>query len=155
MSNEFEEKVPGITFWCKDSTRVAAMVPGEKFRVELHLTAGVSDEALFQEIERRLVEGHRIFSSDDFHVSVMDAMRASLRELEQKNALLERELRQKNDELVQLRVALNEARQPLMRFGEMLRANGGRCYNEASTQEKGQVQDECRRLEANDGDQGG
>jgi hypothetical protein len=122
MSNEPEEQVDGITFWFSGSSITGTARPDE-LGVQLTLNGIVKDEALWKDILERLnsKSGFRIFSSNDFHVEVMNVMRMSIRELEDKNVLLERELQQKKDELVQVARERDSYRVPLSAFGKALR----------------------------------
>jgi hypothetical protein len=123
MSDEHEEQVTGITFWFDSSVLSAPVVEGEKFRASLALNCGVKDEVLWEDILKRFKHegGFRVFSSNDFHIEVMDVMRARIVALEGEKAEVERELRQNKDELTRTKNALASYQVPLSAFGDALR----------------------------------
>lgn len=119
MSDEHEEKVPGVTFWFKKSSFAAAH-GDEKFGVELSLHCSVVDEELWRTVEQKFKDGFRIYSVPDFHIEVLDVMRMELKELKDKNTLLERQVAQEKDARLQVQRELEQVKAPLSALGRAL-----------------------------------
>ena len=126
MSNEFEEQVPGVTFWFKGS-QLEASRGKEKFNVHLTLNCQVNDEELWKGIERKFQEGFRVFASVDFHGEVMDVMRSEMTMLDDRCRQLERDLRASDDAYQRLKEEHEKLTNTLGAFGQALRGrdNGG------------------------------
>lgn len=124
MADEHEEQVPGVTFWLVSSALMGSQ-GNEKYRVRLHLDCAVNDDELWQEVEKKFKEGFRIHTVPDFHVEVIDVMRADLRAYKEKNQILERQVAQEKDRREQAERELEKFRAPLGAFGRALRGGGG------------------------------
>jgi hypothetical protein len=121
----YEEQVEGVTFYFRSSVITAPARPGDVFSVSLALTCGVQSEELWNDILGRLrsKDGFRVFSSNDFHVEVLNVMQRTVRELEDNKVLLERELQQAKDELARTKEVLASYQVPLSAFGKALRGD--------------------------------
>ena len=120
MADEHEEQVPGVTFWLVSSS-MGASQGNEKYRVRLSLDCAVNDEDLWKEVERKFREGFRIHTVPDFHVEVIDVMRADLKAAREKNQILERQVAQEQDRRAQVERELESYRAPLGALGRALR----------------------------------
>jgi hypothetical protein len=113
MSNEHEEKVAGVTLYFQHASFQKPHAT-EKYRVELKLDCEVHDEALWQVVQAKFAAGFRVFTSEDFHIEVIDVMRQELRDAQTKLARTEVELARREDEL-------RKYKEPLAAFGQALR----------------------------------
>lgn len=120
MSNEQEEQVPGITFWFVKS-ELAAAQGKEKLRATLTLECVVNDEQLWAEVQRKFVEGFRVFTSPDFHLEVLDVMRARIQELETQYAVAERRVQREITAKELVEKELEQYKAPLRALGRTLR----------------------------------
>jgi hypothetical protein len=120
VSDEHEEQVPGVTFWLVNSS-LGASQGDEKYRVKLSLDCAVNDDELWQEVEKKFKEGFRIHTVPDFHVEVIDVMRAELKAAKERNIILERQVAQEQDRRKQVESELEQFRAPLGAFGRALR----------------------------------
>jgi hypothetical protein len=121
VTDKHEEQVPGITFWFKKASMSAPAIEREKFRIDLVLDCGIVDETLWEDILKRFKTGFRVFSSNDFHLEVQSVMRQTIQELENKNAELERQLRQKEWQLKQAKEETELYKKPMVDLGNLLR----------------------------------
>lgn len=123
MSDKHEEQVAGVTLHFKSSSLVKPQ-GDEKFRVDLVLDCSVRDEELWRGVEKKFKEGYRVFTSEDFHMEVLDVVRQDYKTLESRLLHAERELRKEKDHREQLEAELAKYKEPLATFGAALR--GGR-----------------------------
>lgn len=122
MSDRHEEQVPGVTFFFQ-SSNMSQTLGTEKFRVKLELLCEVRDENLWKEVEKKFQDpaGYRVFTGEDFHIAVIDAMRMSITDLERTKLELERRLRQVEDEKKLAEEQLALYKEPFAKFGRALR----------------------------------
>jgi hypothetical protein len=123
MSDEYDEKAPGVTLFFETGSIFSVGTQGDTmYRMRVGLVAEVRDEELWKEVETKLKDptGFRIFTSEDFHGAVMDAMRAKLHELEGKNNDLARKLRQETDARTRAEQEVEQYKGPLAKLGRVL-----------------------------------
>lgn len=113
MSNDHEEKIPGVTLYFQHSSFQKPQAT-EKYRVALKLDCAVNDEALWQVVEAKFKAGFRVFTSEDFHVEVLSVLREEFVKAKNELAAANRELTQVKDELAKYK-------EPLVAFGQALR----------------------------------
>ncbi len=126
MATKHEEQVAGVTLYFKHSS-LAKPQGDEKFRVNLMLDCSVKDEDLWRAVETQFKDGLRVFTSEDFHIAVMNVMRSDLKALETKLLESERRLAQEADRNKQLEEELRKYKEPLTAFGQAL-GGGGRTW---------------------------
>jgi hypothetical protein len=119
VSSEHEETVPGVTLHF-GSAQYAGTVEG-RLHVKVELDAWVHDQRIWDEVEAKLREGMRIYTVPDFHIEVMDVLRSRLKEAQEKNVLLERQLAQEKDAREQAQAEHDKLRGTLSSFGAALR----------------------------------
>jgi hypothetical protein len=124
MSDKHEEQVAGVTFFF-ESSGVSKALGTEKFRVRLELNCEVHNEELWNEVEKKFRDptGFRVFTEEDFHIAVMDAMRLTIQELERTKYDLERRLRQAEDGKKVAEEQLAQYKEPFIKFGQALRGH--------------------------------
>lgn len=124
MTDKHEEAVPGVTLWYTSSSLVGTATVDEKgqrhLRVRLQLDCDISDEELWKIVEQKFKDGFRVFTVPDFHVEVIDVLRSALKELKDKNILLERQVAQEKDSRLQLQRELDQYKAPLSALGRAL-----------------------------------
>lgn len=120
MSDEHDEKVPGVTLWLKGSS-VSFPAKTRTFYVELKVTGVVHDIEVWNAVEAKFTEGFRVFTVDDFHMEVMGSMRDKIRALEETLAEERRTLLREKDARAQAEKELERYREPLSRLGQALR----------------------------------
>lgn len=126
MASKHEEQVAGVTLWFKHSS-LAKPQADERFRVNLTLDCSVKDEELWRVVETKFKDGFRVFTSEDFHIGVMDVMRSDIKTLESKLRESEKKLAQEADRSKQLEEELKKYKEPLQAFGQAL-GGGGRTW---------------------------
>lgn len=119
MSDEFENQVPGVTLHHKSDCMMQQTATGLR-RVELVLECTISDEKVWAEIDQRFKEGLRVFTAEDFHIEVMNAMRRRLQELERERNDAKAALRRSESELTEARGELSKYKNTLGAFGRAL-----------------------------------
>lgn len=118
MSDEQKkDELPGLVFYHKGSKRLA--VAGKQ-KAEVRLEADVNDEAVWEEILKKFIEGLPVYTVLDFKGAMVEAFRGEVKELEGKNLLLERTLERVEREKALLVEELEKARAPLAALGKRL-----------------------------------
>lgn len=119
MSDKFEERSPGLTFWHKGASRYTVPATG-KAKAALTLECDIEDETLWVEVEKKFFTGFRVHTSDDFHIIVMDALRDGHKELETRLRDAERALAQEREEHRACRRELDQYKSVFGRFNKQL-----------------------------------
>ena len=120
MADECESQVAGITFWFVKSSLTESHGE-EKFGVKLELDARVNDEELWNEMLKKFQAGFRIHAAPDFHLEVIDVMRAELQALQDKNLVLARRVAQAEDAHTQTKNELDHYKKPFESLSRALR----------------------------------
>jgi len=114
LSNEYEERVAGVTLQFSQSELMGAH--GDTRRIRLVLECTITDEEMWKEVEGKFREGHRMFKDPDFHSEVASMMHEDVKDLAARNTQLEKELRMAKEavrELLRHRAALCELGQAI------------------------------------------
>jgi len=105
---EAEDQLPGVTFHHKGSKIFQPEGATTTKKAILTLEASIKDEDLWKEVEKKFVEGLRVYTADDFKGELVNAYRhdnarlkAEAERLAHENARLQREneyVQKKNEE---------------------------------------------------------
>ena len=104
-----DHKLPGVTLWWERSEIKKAS--GEKMTVAVVLTAQVEDEATWQVVQQRLVEGIRIYTVEDFKGEMIIVLNDELDKEKSKTSVLQHRLQQLEYERNTLSVEVSSLRQ--------------------------------------------
>lgn len=115
-----EDEVPGVTFHRVSSAIMGTTQAGVK-TVRVVLDATVADDELWEDIEKKLGEGLRMYKGEDFHTAVLDAVKADLTDVERENQQLTRELRREKDSRELAEKELERYKAPFAKLGSALR----------------------------------
>lgn len=115
-----EDEVPGVTFHLVGTTLAGTTQAGVK-TVRATLDASVADDELWEEVQKKLTEGLRIYKGEDFHTAVLDAVKADLTDLQRENESLVRDLRREKDARALAEQELERYKEPFAKLGSALR----------------------------------
>jgi hypothetical protein len=118
MDQEGKKELPGITLWHKGAKRYE--VAGKQ-KVEVRLEGDINDEQVWRDVEKKFIDGFPVYTVEDFKGEMLQAFRAEVKELEEKNTLLARQNERLAREKILLEAELEKARAPLVALSNSLK----------------------------------
>ncbi len=118
MSDEAPAPIPGVILWHRGAKLFKRA--GQK-NVELTVVAEVADEAIWQVVEKKFLEGFAVYSVEDFKGEMLEALRSVNRDLEAELAIIRVDLDKRTREKALLEQELEAARAPMRALSQRLR----------------------------------
>lgn len=121
MAEEKTAPVPGVTLWHRGAK---LFQKGGQKGVELTVVCHINDEEVWKVVEKKFLEGFRVYTVEDFKGEMLAALREEFKELEAEVGVLRVNLEKRTREKEMLEGQLEDARAPMRALGQRLRGDG-------------------------------